>query len=152
VKWLQRVGFLHRSFDGFFQRERYVFERPGKGDFQEPVERIRPKSMILAPRDGVVVSAGRHVVEGVAWAGERAIAAVSVSADGGATWQAAEFRSGPQPYVWTHWQVELEFAPGDHSLIARAVDDRGEPQRLEEDWNYRGYANSAAQRVRVRVR
>ena len=151
VKWLRRIKFVHQPFCGFFQHGRYRFERPNEGDYQEPLDRIRLKSLILSPDEGATLCAGRVVVEGVAWAGERAVAQVMVSTDGGATWRPAELTSDAQLYAWVRWQFACELPPGEHTLMACAVDDQGEQQRLEEDWNYRGYAHSMALPVRVRV-
>jgi hypothetical protein len=110
---------------------------------------MRLKSLILSPDDGAMLHAGAHRIEGVAWASERAVAQVFVSLDAGARWQEVQLLAAPQPYAWVHWRFETELSAGEHTLIACALDDSGESQRLEEDWNYRGYGNSAAQPVRV---
>jgi DMSO/TMAO reductase YedYZ molybdopterin-dependent catalytic subunit len=151
VKWLRRIRFIHQPFTGFFQHDRYRFERPNKGDYQEPLDRMRLKSPILSPGSDARMGAGTHAIEGIAWAGERAVKRVCLSLDGGATWQITELTSDAQPYAWTQWRLVCDLPAGEHTLLACAVDDVGEQQRLEEDWNYRGYANSAAQPVRVVV-
>jgi DMSO/TMAO reductase YedYZ molybdopterin-dependent catalytic subunit len=151
VKWLRRIRFIHQPFTGFFQHDRYRFERPNKGDYQEPLARMRLKSLILSPCSDARLPAGKHAIEGVAWAGERAVAQVLVSTDGGAMWRVAKLTSDAQPYAWAQWRLACDLSAGEHTLLACAVDDAGEQQRLEEDWNYRGYANSTAQPVRVVV-
>jgi DMSO/TMAO reductase YedYZ molybdopterin-dependent catalytic subunit len=149
VKWLRHIKPISEPFTGFFQQGRYRFERPARGDYQEPVDRIRIKSLILWPRDGASLPAGEQMIEGVAWAGERAVGQVLVSADCGARWHVAHLLATPRPYAWTHWRYVARLHRGEHTLMARAVDEAGEAQRLEEDWNYRGYANSAVQPVHV---
>jgi DMSO/TMAO reductase YedYZ molybdopterin-dependent catalytic subunit len=149
VKWLRRIAFLSQPFTGFFQHDRYRFERPNKGDYQEPLDRMRLKSLILTPGSDARLHAGKHVIEGVAWAGECAVKRVCLSLDGGATWQITELTSDAKPYTWTQWRLACDLPAGEHTLLACAVDDAGDQQRLEEDWNYRGYANSMARPVRV---
>ena len=42
--------------------------------------------------------------------------------------------------------------PSEHELIARATDDAGNVQPLQQSWNHHGLENNAVQRVPVVVR
>jgi hypothetical protein len=68
----------------------------------------------------------------VAFAGDRGIRQVEVSADGGATWSAAALQQPTSPTTWTFWQ--LAFQPkgaGPLKLAVRAVDGTGQAQTSE---------------------
>jgi sulfane dehydrogenase subunit SoxC len=134
-------------------RIRYEEDEPG-----EPVTTIAPRSLMIPP--GIpeftsrarVVEAGPCVVEGRAWSGEAEIAAVDVSADGGATWTAAELGDqGLGRWAWRSWRFTWTAEPGEHQLCCRARDAAGNEQPLEPAWNLGGYVNNAVQRVSVTV-
>jgi DMSO/TMAO reductase YedYZ molybdopterin-dependent catalytic subunit len=140
VKWLARIDAVETPFHGEFQSTRYVYA-PGV-----PVTRIRVKSMFTeAP---TVVRAGIPVrIAGLAW-GADGVREVGVEIDG----RRREARlAGPAlPHAWRRF--ELDWTPerrGRHVLVCRAVDDLGEPQPDEPDWNPLGYGNNAVQRVEV---
>ena len=41
VKWLTEIKFLNSPYKGFYQHDRYRYERPGCGEYQESVDRMR---------------------------------------------------------------------------------------------------------------
>jgi DMSO/TMAO reductase YedYZ molybdopterin-dependent catalytic subunit len=157
VKWLSRITVLDAPHDGYQMshsyRVRHEEDEPGV-----PVTRIAPRSLMVPPgipdflsRDRVV-EAGACVVEGRAWSGEAEIAGVDVSADGGATWGAAELGDGALGrWAWRSWRFTWQAEPGEHELCCRARDAAGNEQPLAAPWNLGGYKNNAVQRVRVTV-
>src|SRR5919205_4164137 len=46
-------------------------------------------------------------IAGMAFAGNRGIAKVEVSIDGGATWKDAHLKDALSPYTWVPWTVEV---------------------------------------------
>jgi sulfite oxidase len=97
-------------------------------------------------------SRGRTLVEGWACAGgDRVVERVEVSAGGG-SWRTAELAADAVPGAWQLWRAELELAPGEHELVARARDSAGttQPESAAALWNFKGYANNAWHRIRVR--
>jgi hypothetical protein len=99
-----------------------------------------------------VVESGPCVVEGRAWSGAAEIAAVDVSADGGATWTAAELGDPDLGrWAWRSWRFTWIAEPGEHELCCRTRDAAGNEQPLEPAWNLGGYVNNAVQRVSVTV-
>ncbi|MGZ3407769.1 MAG: molybdopterin-dependent oxidoreductase, partial [Polyangia bacterium] len=96
VKWLARIAALTEPFEGWFQKQRYVYD---SGREQRPVDVMRVKSMIVAPESGVGVARGRLVVCGWAWSGAAPVAGVDVSLDG-EEWQAAQLDAALAPYAW----------------------------------------------------
>ncbi|AEN04789.1 Sulfite oxidase [halophilic archaeon DL31] len=121
------------------------------------------KSLIGYPRDESTIStspAGTIEVIGVAWAGDDAVETVEVSADGGETWNEAEF-FGPvdSPNGWRQFRYVWENpSAGEQTLHSRATDERGYTQPaeiadqsaqlrgIENDqypWDQGGYGNNA---------
>ena len=120
------------------------------------------KSLVISPEDGATLSAassGRIEIMGVAWSGEDPVERVEVSADGGETWDDAEF-VGPDlgPYAARKFRYSWEPLSGTHRLLSRATDEQGRTQpatisdpdeglRGIDDgkfpWNQKGYANDA---------
>ena len=158
VKWLQRITVLSEPFEGFQHTGSYRFPS-SEDDPGTPVERIRPRSLLVPPGIPDFLSRRRFVVAGLvelvgrAWSGVAAIERVEVSADGGSTWEDANLDALPgSPYGWRGWSFEWDATPGDHELCCRATDGTGATQPLEPAWNLGGFANNAVQRVPVTVR
>ena len=156
VKWLERIEFLDRPFGGYQQAQSYRV-RQSEDEEGEPLSRMRPRSLFVPP--GIpefftrerTVATGEVVLEGRAWSGFARIASVEVSADGGATWAAADLGPAGEPWAWRGWRYAWQAEPGDHVLCSRARDEAGNEQPLDPPWNLGGYANNAVQRVAVTV-
>jgi sulfite oxidase len=148
VKWVRRVEALTQPFDGYYQRERYIYDTAA-GREPEPVTRMRVKSLITEPAESERVRPGPVVVQGMAWSGERRVVQVEVAVDGGESWKPATLLEVPRPSAWVRWAFTWEDAkPGRHTLRARATDEAGETQPELAQWNRLGYGNNAVQ-VRV---
>ena len=155
VKWLGRIDLLDKPFDGYQQAVGYRM-RADEDDPGTPVTRIMPRALMVPPGiPDFLTRRGRRRgpvrLEGRAWSGWGAIEAVEVSADGGATWAAAELGEAPEPGAWRGWARRWDAQPGEHELCCRARDDAGNEQPVEADWNVGGYANTSVQRVPVTV-
>ena len=88
---------------------------------------VRTQSRIDSPGHGDLVEE-RFTLAGVAWAGDRGVARVEVSTDDGTTWQDAQLEGEADPLSWRRWKIDLRLGPGDHPLVARAVDGHGDTQ------------------------
>jgi sulfite oxidase len=157
VKWLEQVEVRSTPWPGYFQDVVYRLlpedGAPGPGAGM-PLGLVALNSDVVTPIDGATVSVGPLEVRGYAFAGgERHVARVDVSPDGGATWAAAELLDDLGPWAWRHWRVELDVAPGDHEIVVRAWDSSAATQPESEAalWNPKGYVNNARPRVRVRA-
>jgi DMSO/TMAO reductase YedYZ molybdopterin-dependent catalytic subunit len=157
VKWLRSITVLDRAFEGYQQATAYHF-RTVEGDRGAPVTRMLPRALMVPP--GIpdfmsrtrVVRPSRQTVEGRAWSGLGAIAAVEFSCDGGATWSEAALDDEVSPYAWRGWRYDWDATqPGEYELCARATDAAGNVQPLEQRWNFEGVQNNAVQRVRALV-
>jgi sulfane dehydrogenase subunit SoxC len=156
VKWLGRITLVDRPFDGYQQAHSYRL-RGAEDEDGEPLTRIRPRALMVPPGHPEfatrtrIVDAGDVVVTGRAWSGLGAIAAVEVSVDGGASWNAAELDDDVEPWAWRGWTFAWAAGPGTYELCCRARDEAGNEQPLEPEWNVGGYVNNAVQRIPVTV-
>ena len=140
IKWVARIAALTEPFEGWFQKQRYVYESARE---RRPVDVMRVKSMIVAPESGVGVARGRLVVWGWAWSGAAPVASVDVSLDGG-DWQPAELDAALAPHAWRRFSVVVDVdSSGRHTVRARARDAAGRVQPDVAPWNQHGYGNNA---------
>lgn len=149
VKWVTRLSVLTTPYAGYFQTRRYVYKQ---GALIEPVRRMRVKSIIVAPADGVVANMGTLRVWGWAWSGDGTIERVEVAAGDGA-WQPATLDARTSSHSWVRWQREITLErPGRLVLRSRAIDSSGAAQPDVAAWNELGYGNNAIQATIIDVR
>ncbi len=156
VKWLSRITVVDEPFGGYQQSRGYRL-RLEEDEEGVPLTRMLPRALIAPP--GVpefltrerTLAAGPCALEGRAWSGHAAIAAVEVSTDGGTTWAEATLGEAPSRWAWRRFGFEWDAPPGRYDLCCRAGDEAGNVQPLEPRWNVGGYANNAVQRVVVNV-
>jgi DMSO/TMAO reductase YedYZ molybdopterin-dependent catalytic subunit len=155
VKWLTGIEAATKSFEGFQQVESYRF-RPNAEDRGEPVTRMRVRSLMVPPgipdfftRDRLL-DAGQVPLRGRAWSGRAPIRRVQVAVDG--VWSDARLDPPDDEFAWRGWSFDWLAEPGGHVLMCRAMDELGQVQPLEPEWNYLGMGNNAVQKVAVTVR
>jgi sulfite oxidase len=158
VKWLERIEVGSTPWQGYFQHVAYRLlpedESPGPG-VGMPLGLVALNADVLSPADGDTVEAGPVELRGYAFAGgERHVARVDVSLDGGAHWSQAELLEDLGRWAWRHWRITLDLAPGEHEVLVRAWDSSAATQPEDEAalWNPKGYVNNARPRIRIRVR
>lgn len=157
VKWVTRIELTSEPWEGYFQETSYRLlapgQRPGPG-VGMPLGEVALNADILSPEDGARVDTGAVQIRGYAFAGgERAVARVDVSADGGDNWTQAELLEDHGRWAWRLWCAQLDLAAGVQEVIARAWDTAAntQPERPESVWNPKGYANNSWARIHVRV-
>src|SRR4051794_36575484 len=157
VKWLERIEVRAAAWDGYFQHVVYRLlpedGTPGPGAGM-PLGLVALNADVLSPADGQTVAAGPLEVRGYAFAGgERHVARVDVSLDGGASWAQAELLDTLGPWAWRHWRITVDLTPGEHEILVRAWDSSAATQPEDEAalWNPKGYVNNARPRVRVQA-
>lgn len=152
VKWLTQLTALTQPFEGFFQREHYVYKEEAGTAENSPVRTKRVRALIASPGDGARLRAGRVEIRGTAWSGSASIRKVEISTDGGRQWSIASLERSASLHAASVWRMTWEATAGEHEIIARAMDDAGNIQPLDGVWNALGYGNNGVQRVRVSVR
>jgi sulfite oxidase len=157
VKWLERIEVRAEPWVGYFQDVAYRLVPadgtlgPGEG---MPLGLVALNSEILSPHDGAIVLAGPLEVRGYAFAGgDRYVARVDFSIDAGASWTQATLLEDLGRWAWRHWRINVDLAPGQHELLARAWDSSAATQPEDEAalWNPKGYVNNACPRICVRA-
>lgn len=160
VKWLSRLRLEENETTNHHQTGRYRTPlepiKPGSEfdyrlDNSEPNWGMRIKSVIFNPTDGQQLKAGPTEIRGVAFNdGVAKIDAVEVSLNG---WRRAQVERPNGPYAWHPWQIGLDLASGEQTILARAIDALGRTQPLDGaiHWNPAGYCWSGVHKVTVRV-
>jgi DMSO/TMAO reductase YedYZ molybdopterin-dependent catalytic subunit len=155
VKWLTRIEALAQPFDGYQQRVAYWYKKDAE-DRGTPVQRIRPRALMMPPGFPDFLTRRRTVDRGVvklfgrAWSGLAAIARVEVGIDG--TWADATVGAVAGPHAWRAWSFSWSAKPGEYRLSCRASDEKGNVQPVAQPWNVQGMGNNLVQEVHVTVR
>jgi DMSO/TMAO reductase YedYZ molybdopterin-dependent catalytic subunit len=152
VKWLCRVEARRDPFRGHFQATKYLYRSVRDGvPAVEPVERVRVKSLLVAPVPGERLARGSsYCLAGKAWSGAAPIAKVEV--DTGDGWSAARLRPGDGRYDWSSW--EFDWVPqraGPVTIRGRATDGLGQVQPEAPLENEYQYGTNSVQSVAVDV-
>ena len=143
VKWLTRIYAVREPFQGYWQTSDYAYWDSVDGKpVRRPSGEMQVKSEIFRPRFYEKVAPSEtYTVFGAAWAGESEVAEVSVSTDGGKTWDEAEFLDPVSRYAWRRWKFDwvTPSKPCQCTLMSRAKDTSGNVQPNRHDENYGGY-------------
>ncbi|MFD2753369.1 SorA family sulfite dehydrogenase catalytic subunit [Comamonas terrae] len=159
IKHVNEIQVLDKVFDGFWMASAYRIPAnacactpAGKGPAKTaPIGRFNTRSFITSHQDGARLQAGKEVVlRGIAFDGGQGIAEVSISSDGGRTWQAATLGEELSRYSFREWKAS--FKPprkGEYELKVRAVNRAGQGQPMEALWNPAGYMRNVVETVRI---
>ncbi len=96
--------------------------------------RMNTSVRIDVPGPGSSLDGSPSVVEGIAFSGDRGIAKVEVSDDGGSSWQPAQLKAPLGPDTWVLWRFDWlpsNSLRGPVDLQARATDGAGETQTAD---------------------
>jgi DMSO/TMAO reductase YedYZ molybdopterin-dependent catalytic subunit len=116
AKWVVALRALSREFvDWYGQRN---WSRQGI---------VKTMTRIDYPAPGAVLPPGEHRIAGIAYAGDRGVARVEFSADGGTSWRVAELLEPPVGRdAWVRWQGQFTLPErAELTLVARATDGLG---------------------------
>jgi sulfite oxidase len=158
VKWLSRITVQEKPSDNYFMAKAYrLFPASFNKDNVDWEKGLMlgeapVSSVILSPQEKETVAAGKVSVRGWSLAGgNRSVARVDVSADGGETWTVADFVKGDGAFIWRLWEAVLDLKAGPQEIVCRAWDTAAQtqPDGAAQVWNFKGYANNSWHRVRV---
>ncbi len=139
MKWLQRIVVLGAGDQGS------TFERSGMtklynrviGTSGDPrtlrLSAVQVKSAIAWPTDSLKVPAGQYSVWGFAWSGHGPIRKLSLSLNGGKTWDLAKVEPQASLHGWARWTYAWDAKSGDYAVMSRAADMGGNEQPLARD-------------------
>lgn len=159
VKWVQRIAVTAEPSSNYFQATAYrLLPADADPDAAGPSDglslgTVALNSAILTPADGESVRPGPTTVTGYAFAGgERAVARVDVSTDGGSTWTQADLGEDHGAWAWRMWRAWVDVpAAAEVEIIARAWDTSAasQPENPAALWNPKGYVNNSWPRITV---
>ena len=143
VKYVKNLAFTENQTDAKIQASGYRVRDVGvKGAPDQPsMWEMNVKSWVTAPLESG--RTGRNMIYGVAFGGTVALEKVDVSVDGGKTWKQARFL-GPDlgPYAWRPFVLAADMPAGEHRIVSRATDVRGNTQPEGRIENERGYGHN----------
>lgn len=144
IKWLGRIEVSRSPLRSPWNTEYYRLYGPDHPADGQLITRQNTKSAFELPW-GATLEAGRdHVLRGRSWSGTGGVSRVEVSTDDGRTWRRASFVGSGRG--WQRWTVRWRPGPGEHVLLARAVDRHGVGQPEAEPYNTQGYLFGAVVR------
>ena len=130
VKWVTRIEVVDHDAKGFYEQQGWGpnFVIPTRSDIFSPRwVRRRGDSFVEPFRVGQTAT-----IRGRAFAGDRGIQRVEFSADDGKTWHETRIDYPGTALTWTFWSADWRpEAPGEYTLVSRAVDGAGAPQPSE---------------------
>jgi DMSO/TMAO reductase YedYZ molybdopterin-dependent catalytic subunit len=159
VKALTHVTILDKPFTGFWMKTAYrIPATPGANEsptahaqMTVPINRMNVRSFFVRPHLGAQVPAGQTcALEGIAFDGGHGIRKVDVSVDGGGTWSEARLGADLGRFSFRRWHAEwTPSARGEYRLQVRAVNNAGETQPAQPNWNRAGYMRNVIEEVRL---
>ncbi len=122
VKWLNTIILSDDAgYKGFWQAQGWDNAAP-----------TRTMSILFIPQRDSTQPNQPMLIGGIAYAGDRGISKVEVSADGGQSWHRANLRTPKSPYSWVLWTWSwTPNGPGQYTIQTRATDKTGTLQRSD---------------------
>src|SRR3954470_672342 len=162
VKQLTSVKVVSQPEKGFWMNPAYRLPR---GRFKtptfktqateanEPITAMVVNSLVTSLKSGQQIARGQPIeVRGVAWDGGAGIEKVEVSADTGASWQAARLGKDLGRFSFREFSFSAPTREtGARVVMARATSRSGETQVNELVHNPAGYHHNVIQRIYVEV-
>jgi sulfite dehydrogenase (cytochrome) subunit A len=159
VKALTHINVLDSPFTGFWMTSHYrIPATPGANESPEapaqqtvPINLMNVRSFFVRPDPGAWVPVGQAwALEGIAFDGGHGIRQVEVSADGGGSWSQARLGEDLGRFSFRRWHAEwTPSARGEYCLQVRAVNNAGEGQPAQANWNRGGFMRDAIEEIRV---
>jgi DMSO/TMAO reductase YedYZ molybdopterin-dependent catalytic subunit len=161
VKMLSDIEVLSAPDDEFWMKTAYRIPdtpganvKPGETGFRTvPINRMVPRSFITNLTNAATVKSGARLpVRGIAFGGDRGVAKVDLSVDGGHSWQPTALGQDEGAYSFRRWTAEVAApASGTLTLMARCTNTAGLAQPAEPNWNPGGFMRNVIESVRVSV-
>jgi hypothetical protein len=106
-----------------------------------PITRNVPRSFVTNLKSGDAVPADApQLVRGIAFGGDKGVASVDLSLDGGASWRPAILGEDHGTYSFRRWEWRVTLpGKGVHRLLVRCTNTDKVAQPVKPVWNHGGY-------------
>jgi sulfite oxidase len=160
VKWVSRITVQAQPSENYFQTRAYKLFPPEVSrenvDWAqgEMLDALNINALIVSPQDGAALPSGTVRFSGYAISSPHAaVTKVSLSLDGGRTWQDAQLDDRATRWAWRLWSHEATLTAGTYQVVVRAEDSSGavQPDDVSAVWNFLGYMNNVCHRIAVTV-
>jgi DMSO/TMAO reductase YedYZ molybdopterin-dependent catalytic subunit len=130
AKWITAIEVVGEVYQGFWQRRGWANDATYNTVSTIVIPGSSPlRSRFILPSTDNAVQEGVIPVAGIAFSGDRGIAKVEVSTDGGNTWQQASLKDPLSNYTWVLWKLDWNpTSTGSYRLVVRATDGEGNIQ------------------------
>jgi DMSO/TMAO reductase YedYZ molybdopterin-dependent catalytic subunit len=138
IKWLARIEVIDRPYEGRHMARNYQSLRAVKSPegtlwLDSSISRNNLKSVIARVTRRAVGERFDYKIAGAAWGGPARIDRVEVQTDGGA-WVRASIDQRGGDAAWVLWSMPWrEPAAGEHILVSRAINARGDIQPTRDE-------------------
>jgi DMSO/TMAO reductase YedYZ molybdopterin-dependent catalytic subunit len=135
-KWITEIELVDNVYEGYWARNGWTnvatedthsfIVIPGQAPVRDRFRNLDVENINIVPGQKVPVA-------GIAFAGDRGIAKVEVSTDGGVTWKSARIKDPLSKYTWVLWTAGFTpaTAQGNYRIVVRATDKTGKIQTAE---------------------
>jgi DMSO/TMAO reductase YedYZ molybdopterin-dependent catalytic subunit len=135
-KWITEIELVDNVYEGYWARNGWTnvatedthsfIVIPGQAPVRDRFRNLDVENINIVPGQKVPVA-------GIAFAGDRGIAKVEVSTDGGITWKSASIKDPLSKYTWVLWTAGFTpaTAQGNYRIVVRATDKTGKIQTAE---------------------
>ncbi len=135
-KWITEIELVDNVYEGYWARNGWTNVAtedthsftviPGQAPVRDRFRNLDVENINIVPGQKVPVA-------GIAVAGDRGIAKVEVSTDGGVTWKSASIKDPLSKYTWVLWTAGFTpvTAQGNYRIVVRATDKTGKIQTAE---------------------
>ena len=161
VKMLNSIEVLTSADDQYWMAKAYKIPAtpganvaPGAKDFPTvPINRMIPRSWVTSLGDGEAIAFDPAIpVGGIAMGGDRGVAKVDVSSDGGRTWYKTVLGPDHGKYSFRRWDSRVPLsAPGPVTLMSRCWNTDGISQPAKPIWNPGGFMRGNIESTKIIV-
>jgi len=135
IKWLTRIELIDWHYEGRHMARNYQSLRALDGGLwlDSSISRNRLKSVVARVTRRRAGPNFEYKIAGAAWGGSARIDRIEVRIDGG-EWRGARIDERAGDEAWVLWSMRWpEAAAGEHVIVSRAVNARGEIQPTREE-------------------
>jgi len=135
-KWITEIELVDSVYEGYWARNGWTnvatedthsfIVIPGQAPVRDRFRNLEIENINIVPGQKVPIA-------GIAFPGDRGIAKVEVSTDGGVTWKSASIKDPLSKYTWVLWSAGFTpaTAQGNYRIVVRATDKTGKIQTAE---------------------